>query len=768
MNFYTLFHKLKCLALISSCILAGISCKGQTRQSYNFDFEQVDTSGRPAGWMLSRRQSYLIRIDSAIHSKGRFSLAIQRTDSGSTNEFGVCTIDVLPPVQGKRLKLTGYIKTENVADGFAALWMRIGERDGETAGFDNMQNRGITGTHDWKEYSIELPYDPAKAHTILLGGLLVGKGRLWVDQLRLTIDGEPIEEVAVKNSKAEDERMETLIRQGSSALSGKLTPGKVDRLTDLGMLWGFLKYYHPAIASGKYDWDMELFRILPEVMAASAPEAYRIMEKWVDSLGVVPVCSDCKISGKYVKLMPDFGNLFKQDHLPASLVRKLAHIRDNRKTPQEHYYVGLAMPGKPEFRHEHRYLKLKVDTSVRLLALYRYWNIIQYFYPYRHLVKEDWNKTLTHFIPRFVNAGSDQDYALTCMELVAKIGDTHAGMRGAAPYLDSIKGVLITPFYGKFTEGKLVISGYYTDTAKNKESLKIGDVIERIDNTPVDALVKKYLPFTSASNYETQLYNLASGQGFLLRSNQETARLSVRRGNSLREVTVKRIPLRTIYTQAGRAMPAGPGYKLLTEEIGYVYPGKLKANDIFNIKKMFVNTKGVIIDLRCYPTFLPFQYGSWLKEVNSPFVLFTRVSMEMPGAVVYIGQPSTGGLSGTVKTGDSTNAGYYKGKLVIIVDGSTLSRAEYTAMALSTVPGSVVMGSRTAGADGDVSPITLPGGINTMISGIGVYYPDSTETQQVGVKIGLHAEPTIKGIQQGRDELLEKAVEWISAKKKAE
>ena len=38
---------------------------------------------------------------------------------------------------------------------------------------------------------------------------------------------------------------------------------KRDDLFLLGKVWGFLKYYHPTIASGKYNWDKELIQFLP-------------------------------------------------------------------------------------------------------------------------------------------------------------------------------------------------------------------------------------------------------------------------------------------------------------------------------------------------------------------------------------------------------------------------------------------------------------------------------------------------------------------------
>ena len=62
------------------------------------------------------------------------------------------------------------------------------------------------------------------------------------------------------------------------------------------------------------------------------------------------------------------------------------------------------------------------------------------------------------------------------------------------------------------------------------------------------------------------------------------------------------------------------------------------------------------------------------------------------------------------------------------------------------------------GHDGNISPIPLPGGINSMISGIGVFYPDGTPTQRIGIVPDLEVLPTVEGIRAGRDEVLEAAV----------
>ena len=98
------------------------------------------------------------------------------------------------------------------------------------------------------------------------------------------------------------------------------------------------------------------------------------------------------------------------------------------------------------------------------------------------------------------------------------------------------------------------------------------------------------------------------------------------------------------------------------------------------------------------------------------------------------------------------------GKVVVLVDEVSQSQAEYTTMAFRASPNALVVGSTTAGADGNISPIPLPGGISTLISGIGVFYPDNEPTQRVGIVPDLEVWPTIKGIREGRDEILEAGV----------
>tara|TARA_A100000171_G_C2133691_1_gene148477 strand:- start:2892 stop:3245 length:354 start_codon:yes stop_codon:yes gene_type:complete len=105
----------------------------------------------------------------------------------------------------------------------------------------------------------------------------------------------------------------------------------------------------------------------------------------------------------------------------------------------------------------------------------------------------------------------------------------------------------------------------------------------------------------------------------------------------------------------------------------------------------------------------------------------------------------------------------YANRVVLLVNEFTQSFGEFTAMCLQTGDQVTTIGSRTAGADGNVSKMELPGGLSTWISGIGVFYPDGTETQRNGIKLNYEVKPSISGILEGRDEVLEMAIQHIEA-----
>jgi hypothetical protein len=85
--------------------------------------------------------------------------------------------------------------------------------------------------------------------------------------------------------------------------------------------------------------------------------------------------------------------------------------------------------GNPSFEREPAYRNIKLpDPGYQLLALYRFWNIIEYWFPYRDLIGENWDGVLMTFIPRITLARDGETYKRELMALIARVHDTHANL----------------------------------------------------------------------------------------------------------------------------------------------------------------------------------------------------------------------------------------------------------------------------------------------------------------------------------------------------
>jgi len=735
-------------------ILFLSSCKTYSQFEINGSFEKLDKNSMPQGWLFSffdaQKKAYPVKLDSTIQHDGKYSLLIEK--KGTNAEFGVIDYLINQTFEGKKIELKGFVKTENITKGFAGLWVRIDDKNVKSIAFDNMQDRGITGTTDWEQYSIKLDYNNEESRTLHIGGLLAGDGKAWFDHFEIFIDDKPISNVKLKKIIVTKADLDTAFAKSSDIKEINLNNQISTNLVIAGQFWGFLKYHHPAIARGDYNWDAELFRLLPSVIQAqNKKELNTALETFLDKLPKPAVCKNCKaITNAHYEIKPNYGSLFDRNIIDESLLKKLEFIRNNRNIVSN-YYIDMAPGiGNPQFKNEKPYSSMTYpDAGYRLLSLYRYWAMINYFFPYKNVIGQDWNNVLTSSLPEFVNAKNEMDYVKAALKLIASVNDTHANLWGGSKALNEFKGKYGAPLQAKFIEQKLIITALHTDTLDVKSKLKVGDIITSIQNKTVDELIKEYLTLTAASNYDTQLRDLP--KNYLLRSNETSLKIKVERDGKSFEYDLPMGKLMQVYKDPD--FEKAEAFKLINENLGYVFPGKYKNAKLPEIIKLFANTKGIIIDMRCYPSdFMPFTFGNYIKSSSSPFVKFTIGNLEYPGAFKFRPALNNGEMSHD----------NYKGKVVVIVNSISQSQAEYTTMAFQSSPNVKVIGSTTAGADGDVSYIVLPGGLNTMISGLGVFYPDGKPTQRVGVRIDEVIYPTINGIKQGKDELLEKAIATLN------
>ncbi len=106
--------------------------------------------------------------------------------------FGTIMTYIMPEkYSGKRIRLTGYVKNENIT-GWAGMWMRVDGTDKNTSlAFDNMSNRAIAGKNDWTKYEIVLDAAP-EAIGIAYGFLVNGTGNAWFSGFTLETVGNDV------------------------------------------------------------------------------------------------------------------------------------------------------------------------------------------------------------------------------------------------------------------------------------------------------------------------------------------------------------------------------------------------------------------------------------------------------------------------------------------------------------------------------------------------------------------------------------------------
>lgn len=697
----------------------------------------------PRGW--GGNLSDTVFLDNKAAYNGMPTIRIERNAKSpmQISDVGTC---VLADFAGKTIELRGFLRTDNVSN-FVGLVLREDGTKPDIA-FDDMQNRHLHGTTGWTEYSVTLPVKP-DVRRVFFGVLLSGTGTLWVSGLQLLVDGKPIQEAPTRAVVKTVLDTDYQFDHGSGIAIKKLSNVQIDNLVTLGKVWGFLKYYDPAVTSGHWQWDYELFRIMPAVLAAPDQNtANAAILNWMTKLGSVSQCNSCNRTGiTNLALNSNLGWIDDQQRLGDALSAKLREIHASQRT-NEQFYVSLTPGvGNPIFQHELAYPEIKFpDSGFQLLALYRFWNVIEYWYPDRQDMGENWDRVLPEFIPRLALAKDFNAYQLQMMALIALIHDTHANLWSSIDVRPPV-GDCHLPVQLRFVQDQAVVTAYLDGVQASTSPIKIGDIVTELDGKPVSALVKRWSPYYADSNEAARLRDIA---GFMTRGPCGQATVGIRRNHHIQNYELQRVPIVKGDLAPGMRDLPGPAFQLLSPEIAYLKLSTAKPDEIAHDIERAKDTKGLIIDVRNYPLIIGPDLASHLINRPTQVLRVTVADLEDPGAFQWL-QPA-------VLTPEQP---YYAGKIVILVDAITQSHAEYVSMMLRAAPHSVVVGSTTAGADGNVSRLELPGGLYTFISGIGIFYPDKKPTQRVGIVPNILVTPTIAGIRAGRDQVLEKAVRLI-------
>jgi C-terminal processing protease CtpA/Prc len=389
------------------------------------------------------------------------------------------------------------------------------------------------------------------------------------------------------------------------------------------------------------------------------------------------------------------------------------------------------------------------DLPHRILALFRLWSTIDRFYPYRHLIG-DWNAVLREFIPRFDAASDADQYARVILELTAHIEDGHTSVWGPRSVWDVI-GVHGLPIEVRSIENRFIV------TAKRRAlpaeaAIAIGDEVVSIDGENMSDRVRRLWKYFTGSH---ELARMANVIHHALRGpRRSVAEIAVRGADGkTRVVTIARTAHSPILNDTAV-------WRILDGNLGYVDLTRLTIPQIEEAFAALSGTKAIIFDMRGYPNGTGWSIAARIHTRNATIgAIFRRPEI-------------------SVSTFDQTRSSFvfeqmlpdiggpkYTGRTVMLIDDRTMSQAEQTGLWFEAANGTKFIGSHSAGANGDMTNLVLPGGIYVSFSGHEVRHADGRPLQRIGLVPDVPAEPTMNGIRAGKDEVLDRAMSYLRSGK---
>lgn len=385
-------------------------------------------------------------------------------------------------------------------------------------------------------------------------------------------------------------------------------------------------------------------------------------------------------------------------------------------------------------QHEKKYDLDVVIPSFEycLLSLFRYWNVIYYYFPHKYLMDTSWDQVLNESIFPFIRINDKQSYEIAFLKLAATLNDGHAytTRQSYLPVeLNAIEKV----------EGKTIVK-------IDKGGLNKGDIIHSIGKREIDSIRDSLSALISASTPGNKEYRINCYITEMIFFN-ETDVTILRNGQKLK---VHITPFPFEYEKPYL-------YKRITKDIGYVDLPLLTTEEIAPMFQSLSDARGIIFDLRKHPRQPLYDMNQFFCYLSDQKVIsifpMALGHPEHPGAYLWkIPQ---------IIIPDSLKCTRFKGKILFLIDESTQSALETIAWEARVNFHATLIGRPTSGALGRIIKVPLPG-FWTSFSGFALFSLDGSELQRKGILPDIEVYPTMESIKAGKDEILEAAIKYLN------
>lgn len=384
------------------------------------------------------------------------------------------------------------------------------------------------------------------------------------------------------------------------------------------------------------------------------------------------------------------------------------------------------------------------DRYVRMGNVALVWGIFQHFYPYWDFVAADWDAELAKSLSSAAIDSDGKAFAHTLYKMTAHLNDGHIIV-----YSDD-DGEEFPPLKLVALHGKLHVQ-YVEEAAKE---MPLGSIILAIDDEPAEQFMAKSKSERSAAT-ETFL-NDRLATFALMGLKDSTVKLSYQTpDNEKKEINLARDVdgskyIRDYYILAGRPEAISE----IQSGIWYVDLIRTNLKSFEDALPNLTSARGIIFDCRPYPsgdalTILGHLHNEYMLSANWDFPVSTE-----PDRRNMVWQRS--------RSTYAPRSPQITCRKVFLTNGGCISAAETFLGVVEFYKLGEIIGEQTAGTNGNTNGIELPGGYMIPWTGLRVIKHDGTAHHGVGIKPTISVSPTVKGIIEGRDEVLEKAIEVLT------
>ncbi len=194
---------------------------------------------------------------------------------------------------------------------------------------------------------------------------------------------------------------------------------------------------------------------------------------------------------------------------------------------------------------------------------------------------------------------------------------------------------------------------------------------------------------------------------------------------------------------------------MLEDNVGYCDLERLTVGQVDAMLERFKDTRAIVFDLRGYPKGTAWSLAPRLNVKGAKHgAAFTRMLVSGASSM----EDSRFAFLQPLPTGTQWK---YQAKTVTLIDERAISQSEHTGLFLESACATTFIGSPTAGANGDVTTLSLPGGLMVSFTGHDVRHVDGRQLQRIGLAPHIEVRPTLAGIRAGRDEVLARALQFL-------